>query len=66
MSLEKNEPCGCGCNCGGDTEKEIKLENAKFNASGVKILGSGCPNATSLKPRQGSPQAARDDDASSM
>lgn len=49
MSLEKNEPCGCGCNCGGDTEKEIKLENAKFNASGVKILGSGCPKCNQLE-----------------
>ncbi len=47
MVFGKNKSCCCGCN--DDIEKEIKLENAKFNGSGIKILGSGCAKCNQLE-----------------
>ncbi len=50
MVLEKKKSCCCGCN--DDIEKEIKLENAKFNGPALKFSGAAAPNAISLKPPQ--------------
>lgn len=44
---EKKESCCCGGNCNAETVKAA--EESKTSGASVKILGSGCANAISLK-----------------
>lgn len=42
---EEQTSCGCGCDCGA----EKKTENVTSEASGVKVLGSGCAKCNQLE-----------------
>ncbi len=42
---EEQTSCGCGCDCGA----EKKMGNATSEASGVKVLGSGCAKCNQLE-----------------
>ena len=42
---EEQTSCGCGCDCSA----EKKTENVTSEASGVKVLGSGCAKCNQLE-----------------
>ena len=42
---EEQTSCGCGCDCGA----EKKTETVTSEASGVKVLGSGCAKCNQLE-----------------